>query len=51
MKNINQIFYWIGLGMALVIYAHATFATKDEVRTIHEDVKIIQGDVKELLKR
>jgi hypothetical protein len=51
MKDAKQIFYWIGLGMSLIIYAHATFATKDEVRTIHDDVKIIQSDVKELLKR
>lgn len=46
-----QYFFWaVGLGVVLVAYAHATFSTKDSVNTLHEDVRIIQGDVKEILK-
>lgn len=52
MKNeLKYAFYMIGLGMALVAYAHATFATKDVVTTIHDDIKVIQTDIKTLIAR
>ena len=32
MKDIKYALYLLGLGMALVAYAHANFATKGEIR-------------------
>lgn len=36
----------IGLGASLVVFAHANFATKERVNTLHEDVREIRQDVK-----
>jgi Na+/serine symporter len=51
MKNLLKDFVWaIGLGIMLVAYAHTTFATKDVASDIHEDIREIRSDVKEILK-
>jgi hypothetical protein len=50
-SEIKYAVYLICLGFALVAYAHQTFATKEYVHLIHEDVKEVKQDVKELLKR
>lgn len=44
-QEIRQILYFIGLGASLVIYAHATFSTKYEVRTIRDILKTIDNRV------
>lgn len=41
--------YLIGLGMSLVAFAFGTFATKEKVRNMHDDIRIIQADVKKLI--
>lgn len=51
MKREIEFFIWsVGLGIMLIAYAHATFSTKETVVDIHDDIKIIQADVKEILK-
>ena len=40
--------YLIALGASLVVYAHATFTTKDVATDIKDDVKEIRQDVKEI---
>ena len=51
MKKEIQFFIWsLGIGVALIAYAHANFATKDNVNSLHEDIRIIQADVKDILK-
>jgi hypothetical protein len=37
-SEIKWAIYLIGLGMALVVYAHAQFATKDEVKDVKTTV-------------
>ena len=44
-QEIRQVLYFMGLGATLVVYAHATFSTKYEVRTIREILKTIDGRV------
>ncbi len=47
-----KMFIWaIGLGMSIVGFAFTNFATKDHVNTMHEDIRIIQEDVKKLIER
>ena len=48
-KELRALIYWMGLGMSLIAYAHTTFATKERVKTMHEDIRIIQADVKTIL--
>jgi hypothetical protein len=51
MKNeIKYFIYILSLGISLVAYAHATFTTKDDSKSIHEDIRIIQADVKQILR-
>ena len=42
MKNldseIQRIIYWIGLGIALIVYAHANFATSSAVEKIQDKI-------------
>lgn len=49
MKNeLKYAIYMIGLGASLVVYAHATFTTKDVATDIKDDVKEIRQDVREI---
>ena len=41
----------IGLGIALIAYAHATFATKDEMRTVKDVLKTLDQRVYDIHKR
>ena len=50
MKDLKTIFYFIALGASLIVYAHATFTTKDVATDIKDDVKEIRQDVKEIKK-
>lgn len=50
-EEIKYVLYLVSLGAALVAYAHSTFATKDYVQLIHEDVKEIKKDVKIMLTK
>ena len=50
-EQIKYAIYLICLGASLVVYAHATFATKDRVKTLHEDVREIRQDVKFIRER
>lgn len=65
-KEIKDVLYLIGLGLALaftlITYAHSTFTTKEVVEkleqntkekmeSVHDDVKIMQADIKKLLER
>lgn len=45
-NDIKIVFYLIGLGASLVVYAHATFTTKDVATDIKDDVKEIRADVR-----
>lgn len=51
MRNeIKYFIYVLSLGITLIAYAHATFTTKEDSRSIHEDIRIIQADVKQILR-
>jgi bacteriorhodopsin len=50
LSDIKLVFYLIGLGASLIVYAHSTFTTVDVARDIKDDVKEIRQDVKSLLK-
>ncbi len=46
-----EFFIWsVGLGICLIAYAHATFSAKETVNNIHEDIRVMQADIKEILK-
>jgi hypothetical protein len=49
-KDLKTIFYLIGLGASLIVYAHSTFTTKDVATDIKDDVKEIRQDVKTILR-
>ena len=36
---IKQIIYWVGLGVSLVVYAHANFSTTKQVEKIEQKVE------------
>jgi bacteriorhodopsin len=46
LSDIKLVFYLIGLGASLIVYAHSTFTTKDVATDIKDDVKEIREDVK-----
>jgi hypothetical protein len=50
-EQIKYTLYLICLGASLIAYAHSTFATKDRVNTLHEDVREIRQDVKFIRER
>jgi hypothetical protein len=33
-EQLKIILYWVGLGCSLVVYAHANFSTKDELKDL-----------------
>jgi len=49
-SEIQYVLYLIGLGASLVVYAHTTFATKEEVKTIHEMLSTIDSRVYDIHK-
>lgn len=48
MKNLKLVLYFIGLGASLVVYAHATFTTKETVKGVQSDVKAITSSLREI---
>jgi bacteriorhodopsin len=47
-SEIKWAIYLVGLGMALVVYAHAQFATKDEVKEVKVSVRTMEGRIYDL---
>jgi len=37
-EDLKRIIYWVTLGMGLVIYAHASFSTKEDVKRVESQV-------------
>jgi len=37
-EQLKIILYWVGLGCSLVVYAHANFTTKDELKDLRAQV-------------
>lgn len=38
--QIKQILYWVGLGISLVMYAHANFSTVKQVEKLESKIQI-----------
>lgn len=51
MKNeIRYALYILTLGVSLTVYAHQSFATKDEVKDIKDTLKIMDGRIYDIHK-
>ena len=51
MNDLKFFLYSAGMGICLLAYVSETFATNAKVNDLHQDVREIRADVKELLKR
>jgi len=52
-EEFKSIIYWVGLGVALVAYAHSNFATSSELKEIKEEVRwhASKDDIKRLERK
>jgi hypothetical protein len=53
-ESVKQIIYWIGLGVSLIVYAHANFSTTKQVEKLEsrierqatsEDIARLEGKI------
>lgn len=38
LESLKQVIYWVGLGVSLVVYAHANFSTTNQVEKIESRI-------------
>lgn len=39
LESLKQVIYWVGLGVSLVVYAHANFSTTNQVEKIESRIE------------